>query len=194
MNDPYNPPVAPTLYIATDALAYMVELIRSSRGEVNGFGLISPTTGGHILASPDDVIITDQEVKPGAADAAMGDVVKAFDDAALLDRDQEFHLQWHSHPGEAYFSSTDMANVSNFGCCGAIWVASMVFARDGSLVARYDQYSPVRLGGPMPWQIFSSRADLRRRAVAQVAQHVRLAPPDRKAGTRRRSGALARQS
>lgn len=137
---------APVLWIDRDAFDKIMEYINLCPVEINGFGYLTRhNSRSLVLASPDDVFITDQVVTLGSADVDASTVGIAMDRAAAEERSQDLRLQWHSHVnGPAYFSGTDTRTIDSYGEAGSQWMVSMVLNKRGEFSARLDMYAPLR--------------------------------------------------
>jgi hypothetical protein len=167
--------IVPRLLLAQGALDMIATYVTSKPdSEINGFAYVCQQSADvFYVASATDVFITQQTVGTGSAHVSGTAYALAVDRAAQDDRIKELRLQWHSHPGDAYFSSTDMANVENFGAAGAEWFISLVTNREGDIHARFDMYRPVRFGAEMVVGVYrSANQALRDRAAADIATMV----------------------
>lgn len=169
-------PAVPTLLFAQDALDMINYYVNAPQDtEVSGFAYVRRIDGTntYFVACADDVFITEQVVTPGSAHIDGHAVARAFERAVEQGRQDELRLQWHSHPGDSYFSPTDMANVANFGNTFE-WCIHVVTNRWGEMHARFDAYRPVRVGVEI--EVKTHRPPnpyLRERAEAEVGALVK---------------------
>jgi proteasome lid subunit RPN8/RPN11 len=188
-DDGANPPRGPVLYAHPEAWQTIVSLVQECPIEVSGFALIKRESPRRlVLASAEDVFIIDQVATGGSVDSTRANVNLALDRADALDRGNEMRLQFHGHPGDAYFSATDMGNIENYGHCGGTWMVSIVFDRTGGYVARLDMFSPMRSSTELqirPLDIYDVQAKCRDMLRQHVQREVEVGPHI--AGRRRRT-------
>jgi hypothetical protein len=185
----FTPPsatmVAPQLVFMPDAWNRMLAYVRGAVStEINGFGYVRQISASRfIVDAAEDIFITKQTVTGGEA-RVSGDAFAKADYQSVLDgRENELHLQWHSHVwGEAYCSSTDMQTIEGYGSFGADWFISLVTNKHGQVFARLDAYRPFRIGCPMEVILHDDIDDETRAFVqGQIDDLVTVAKPARQA-------------
>lgn len=188
--------ITPRLLLSRGAIDMISTYVNAQANtEINGFAYVRRLNAGtFFVGSADDVFITLQTVTQGSAEATGVGYALAVDRAAQDDRVNELRLQWHSHPADAYFSPTDMANIENYGHAGAEWFISVVTNRDGDFHARFDMFRPVRIGGNMTVSTYTEvDPDMQMRAERDIAEMVtvitpRVQKPGRRGGIVLKSG------
>lgn len=176
---PPGPLFMPRLVINEPAWNMIRAYTRINNTEINGFCFVTVIDGGRtfFVASPDDVLITEQTVTVGSAEATGDGYAHAFHDAIVAGRADQLRIQWHSHPGDVYFSTTDLDNIEDMGGAGVEWFISLVVNRDDEMRARFDAFRPVRFGGEMQVQVRRPiDAALIARAGREVADKVTVKP------------------
>lgn len=172
--------IRPRLLLSQGALDMMGAYVNTPPvSEINGFCYVGYDALQNVfyVRSAEDVFITKQTVSTGSAHVGGVAYALAVDHAVEINREGELRLQWHSHPGDAYFSPTDMANVENFGKAGAEWFISVVTNRAGDIHARFDRFRPQRFGVEMDVQLYrEADANLVARAMEDVTRLVKDAP------------------
>ncbi len=174
----------PKLFIHVDAWSKMQAFVQASvPNEINGFGFVQQYDGNFYLAQSDDVVIIKQTVTPGTADNDGKDIAKLHYRAKKEGRQDQLRLQWHSHVyGKAYFSSTDTGTIDSFGDAGAEWLIWLVTNVRGDVEARYDQYSPIRIGVPIEVVLFTgANVDMLDDVQDKIDEHVTVSSIRRKA-------------
>ena len=172
LNHPPDTPglIMPTLMLSQAALDMMATYVNTPKQtEINGFAFVKRAASNvFYVASAADVFITRQTVTIGSAHVDGTAYALAVDRAAEEDRVDELRLQWHSHPGDAYFSPTDLTNIESLGRTSE-WLVSLVTNREGDIHARLDVFRPVRIGAEMQVQVFrEADGDMQARAQADV--------------------------
>lgn len=175
--------VAPRLFVAGEALDKLLTYVNSQRGhaEIAGWAYVRPHGTDFHLGTAPDVFITKQIVTISTADGDPHSLAFAFEKAAADDRVGELRLQWHSHPGEAYFSPTDRANIENLGKTFE-WLISLVTNRDGVVRARFDLFRPYRVGVEMEVIRYTQMdSEVAAEVTADIKRNVTIQqPPKRK--------------
>jgi hypothetical protein len=172
--------VSPQLLLSQGAIDMIATYVNAQPStEINGFAYVKQLNPGILyVEAAIDVFITPQTVTMGSAEVEGTAYALALDRAVQDDRMAEFRLQWHSHPGEAYFSPTDMANIENFGATGGEWFISLVTNRHGDLRARLDMFRPVRVGTEIEVCIYRNPDPaMLERAEADIATMVTVVAP-----------------
>lgn len=169
--------IAPRLFISSAALVRLAAYVRlQPTTEVCGYGFVSSWNGDFYVANPDDFFITEQVVTSSSAKDAGAGLGPAYAQAVVEGRDSQLRLQWHSHPGDAYFSSTDMRNVKEFGNTFD-YLISVVTNRWGNIQARFDTFQPWRFGAEMEVFCYDDIDEETRRLVsAELRRKVTVVP------------------
>lgn len=177
--------VAPRLLLSTSAWNMICAYVAAAhKSEVSGFAYVQqlattpgvPTT--FYVNTSDDVFIVPQEVTMGSAEVTGDNFALAVDRSLVDDRHDELCLQWHSHPGDSYFSPTDRANIEAFGEAGMEWFISLVTNRDNEVHARFDQFRPFRFGTEIDVLVYDfASSDMEARAQHDVADMVTIVKP-----------------
>ncbi len=167
-----------------DLLAMQAYAHVSSPDEVNGYALVKKLRPGSFMVVPGSVFITEQIVTPGSAEVTPAGIRAANKRHEEAPDGIELALQWHSHGrGNAYHSSTDLGTCESYGKGSvAPWRIWVVINDHGNIVARMEQYRPIRMGLPMMVTMISSNeAELIERAESDVDEFVTVLKPEPKA-------------
>lgn len=171
--------VVPTLFISSSDYDLMLIYAQTaSPQEVNGYGLIDQGARDQFILCPGGLFITDQVVtQVSAKPTAVGN---AYAGNRADEAGKTLGLQWHSHGrGSAYHSSTDLGTAHTYGNVGTIdWMIWVVINDRGDVVARLEQYAPIRIGVPMTVIVVpDNHQQLLEQVTDDIARHVRVETP-----------------
>lgn len=137
-----EPPIA---VIRQEDLDLIFGFVLSHPCEIKGRGYIRQV--GNVL-NIEDVFILPQKTYLDYVDEDEGAIHKYI--VQNLDKDLErMNFQWHSHPGDVYFSSTDKKNIRKWGKTMNL-VLNLVVNKEFEYVCRLDIFEPIELSMEIP--------------------------------------------
>lgn len=162
--------VKPRLVIYDNVWKRIQAYVRSCEIEIQGFGTVSVEADGTIVV--DDVFILDQYATAASVEADQLALSRhTFEMMQRGDDPGRIKFQWHSHVAmQAYFSSTDTANIESWP---GDWLISLVTNIRGQFACRMDIFTPLRVGFELQPQLVSAIDDtVMDEARAEVAARV----------------------
>lgn len=171
--------VVPPLYVTSSDYDRMVVYAQmASPQEVNGYGLVDQVARDQFMVCHGSIFITDQVVTPASANTTA--VGNAYAGNRADEAGKTLGMQWHSHGGgSAYHSPTDMKTADSYGKVGTInWMIWVVTNDRGDVVARLEQYKPIRIGVPMTVIVVPDNyQQLLEQVRSDITRHVRVETP-----------------
>lgn len=165
---------SPRLQVPITVWQKMMAYIINCPTEINGFGLVEQINSDLFFLR--DVFITEQVASPTHVE--NDPMVLSQMMTNMLRNGQnpsEIKFQWHSHVAmQAYFSSTDTANIDNWP---GDWLISVVANKYGEYQCRLDTFKGVRLGVELKPELVATIApDIMATTATEIAQKVRRPP------------------
>ena len=137
-----EPPIA---VIRQEDLDLIFGFVLNHSCEIKGRGYIRQV--GNIL-NIEDVFILPQKTSLGYVDENEGAIHKYI--VQNLDKDLDLmNFQWHSHPGDVYYSSTDQKNIREWGKTMNL-VVNLVVNKEFEYVCRLDIFEPIEPSMEIP--------------------------------------------
>ena len=171
--------VVPTLFMLSSDYDTMVTYAQSiTPQEVNGYGLVDQVARDQFEVCHGSIFITDQVATPATVNTTA--VGNAYAGNRADEAGKTLGLQWHSHGrGGAYHSPTDMNTAHTYGKIGTIdWMIWVVINDRGDIVARLEQYAPIRIGVPMTVIVVPDNyQQLLEQVRSDITRHVRIETP-----------------
>ena len=140
--------------------------------EINGRGYIHQV--GNVF-NIKDIFILSQEASIGSVDEDENAIHKYI--VENLDKDFDLmNFQWHSHPGEVYFSSRDQKSIRKWGKT-MNFLLSLVVNRKSEYVCRLDIFEPIELSMEIPLIVTREISDETIQFCQdEIAEKVTIAP------------------
>lgn len=171
--------VVPQLIFTSSDYDTMVTYAQSiTPKEVNGYGLVDQVARDQFVVCQSSIFITDQVVTPVSANTTA--VGNAYAGNRADEAGKTLGMQWHSHgASSAYSSPTDLKTADSYGKVGTIdWMIWVVINDRGDVVARLEQYKPIRIGVPMTVIVVpDNHQQLLEQVRSDITRHVRVETP-----------------
>ena len=135
----------PVAVIKQEDLDLIFGFVLNHPYEINGRGYVRPV--GNVF-NIENIFILSQKTSIGSVDEDENAIHKYI--VENLDKDFDLmNFQWHSHPGEVYFSAKDQKSAKEWGKT-MDFVLSLVVNKKFEYVCRLDTFKPVKLSIQIP--------------------------------------------